>query len=59
MYLIIGLLLLGFDVLYIRYLIKDPIPFEEDLTGANLEGWTGAIIVLMMGIGLIYRFFVQ
>jgi hypothetical protein len=46
-------------VLYIRYLVKDPIPFDEDLTGANLEGWTGAIIILMMGIGLIYRFFVQ
>jgi hypothetical protein len=57
MYLIIGLLLLGFDVLYIRYLVKDPIPFDEDLTGANLEGWTSALGILTASIFLFLKHF--
>lgn len=54
-----GILCLIVDFFWIKYILRNRIPFERDLGGANLEGWTAAIIILMMGIGLIYRFFVE
>jgi hypothetical protein len=52
-----GIACLIIDYFWIRHMLKDPIPLKDDLTGANMEGWAAALIILMSGIGLIIRHF--